>query len=449
MRRFLLPIVLVLTACAEPPAPTPATTKAVPGNADAKAAQSEAKAKPKPKTKPQPKPREVAPTFDAQLAAIDRAIEGHTLVAERNGRSSSAFGRVAQLYLGRARLSGDYDDYAKAESFITRGFETGPEGFGPFMARARLNYTIHRLDRVDEDLAQANVLPAKTMRARRARELFAANLAFQRGQYDAAKAGMESVAQADPNLSTLSSLALYHWKAAEFDQAEALYERALEGHEGTDTEPLAWVHLQRGLMDLDRGRYDEALAHYRTGEALIAGYWLIDEHIAEILTLTGKTEQAKTLYASILERTNNPEFMDALAGIHLAAGETEQAEAWVAKATARFEQQLERFPEAAYGHALEHFIEFGDDPARTLHLAEQNFRLRPNATAMQLLAQAHLGAGQTTEALAKLDQALATPMRSADLHLTAVSVHTALGNERQAREHLQAAQAIDPTASAD
>ncbi|MCH9684059.1 MAG: tetratricopeptide repeat protein [Deltaproteobacteria bacterium] len=448
MRRAALSIALLLTACVDPPAPSP-TPAASPGAAQTPAAATKAPAKvaPSTDTKSASKGVEIAHTFEAQLAAIDRAIAGYTQVAERNGRSSSAFGRVAQLYLGRARLSGSYDDYAKAEQFVAKGFEVGPsEGFGPFMVRARLNYTLHRLDRVNEDYAQAIKLPAKDARTRNTRALFAANLAFQRGEYEAAKNAMDVIVADDPNLSALSSLGLYHWKAGQFDEAEALYVRALEAHEGRDTEPLAWVHLQRGLMDLDRGRYDDALAHYRDGEALIAGYWLIDEHIAEILTLQGKTEQAMALYLDIIERTQNPEFMDAVAELHLAAGKPELAQPWIDRANARFGEQLERFPEAAYGHALEHFLAFGKDPAATLKMALNNHAIRPNATAKRLLAEAHLAAKQVPEAQTMIEQALATPMRSADLHLTAAAVYEAAGNAAKAEAQRKLARAIHPEA---
>lgn len=442
MRTVLPTLLLALaSACADPPAPVP--TEALPADAkapaaaDAKAiATADAKA-----SKPAP---EREPTFAAQLANVDRRIEGHLKVAERNGRSPLAYGRVADLYLTRARLSGDYDDYAKAEAMIAKAFEVSPTGFGPFMVRARLDYTLHRLDRVDADFERASRLPTRDGKENYQRELFAANLAFQRGQYAESKQAFESLVERMPALSALSGLALWHWKAGQFDEAEPLYRRALEGYDGPETEPEAWLHLQLGLLDLDRGRYDEALAHYREGEALITGYWLIEEHIAEILTLQGKTEEAKAMYLAIIERTDNPEFMDAMAEIHEAAGEHDQAKQWLAKANERFEAQLGRFPEAAYGHALEHYLAHGDDPAKTLQMAESNHALRPNADAKRLLSEAQLAASQPAKAQATIEEALATPMRSADLHATAAAVYAATGDAAKADEHRAAARAINP-----
>lgn len=452
MRRTLFSCsILLLAACGSPPpAPQPKTEAKAPASetktADAKATEtktSETKAaKKKKRAKTSGK---VEPTYEAQLAALDDRITGQTTVTERNPRSSSAYGRVASLYLARARLSGDYDDYAKAEEMIDKAFEVSPsEGYGPFMVRARLNFTLHRLDRVDEDFTMATKMPTRDGRALHRRMLFAGNLALQRGEYEEARKLLEGAIDNKPSLTALASLAQYHWKSADFDEAEKLYREGLEDYSGSEAEPRAWVHLQLGLMDLDRGRYDEALAHYREGEALIRGYWLIEEHIAEILTLQGQTEKAKELYQSIIDRTNNPEFMDSMAGIAQEAGDTEGAAQWIARARARYEEQMKRFPEAAYGHALEHFLEFGDDPARTVDLAERNHALRPNADAKRLLADAYLGAKRVDDARARIEEALATPMRSADLHATAAAVYAAAGDETKAQEHRDAARAINP-----
>lgn len=437
----LLLALLAAAACGSPAPPAPLPAEAAPAPAaEAEAPKEPARAAPK---KPRASKRE--PTFAAQLEAIDRRIAGHTKVAENNPRSTLAWGRVAELYLTRARLSGDYDDYAKAEAMIAKGFETGEHAdFGPFMTRARLDYTLHRLDRVDADFERVTRVPTRDPDELYRRDLFAANLAFQRGQYAEAEALLVSLVDRMAVMPGLSSLALYRWKEGRFDEAEALYRRALEVYEGAETEPAAWVHLQLGLMDLDRGRWDEALAHYREGEALIQGFWLIEEHIAEILTLQGKTEEAKAMYLAIVERTGNPEFMDALAEIHQAAGETAKADEWLAKAGAKFEEQLRRFPEAAYGHALEHYLAHGDDPQKTLEMARKNHALRPNADAKRLLAEALLAAGEKAEAETVLEEALATPMRSADLHATAAAVYAAVGNAAEAAKQREAALAINP-----
>ena len=352
--------------------------------------------------------------------------------------------RIAGLHLGRARLSGDYDDYAKAEAALERAFTVAGKDAGPHLTRIALNFTLHRLDRVAADLERVEKYAIKTPAERRALRELGAELAFQQGRYADARAGFEAALAAEPE-------ALLRWKTGDFAGTEDLYGQALGKR--VEGEPAAWLHLQLGLMDLERGRHDEALAHYRDAAARLSGYWLLDEHIAEILALQGQTDAALALYADIIARTDNPEFMDAVAGIHRAAGRTEAAAPLIARADAIYEAQLLRFPEAAYGHALEHFLEFGADPKRAVTLAEANtpgalpvtvthHRTRPNAEAKISLARAYLQAGRKDDARKAIDEALATPWNTADLHAVAAEVLTATGDAAAASEQRRLALAI-------
>lgn len=416
-------------------------------NATADAPQTVAAGAPAPKT-PTPPELKAAETrtWKHQVDVIDRRIEGAKEIAAKNTSSYLARDRVAGLYLERARLSGDYDDYAHAESFLEQAFRVNENGFGPFMSRARLNYTLHRMDRVDADFARARST-AVDDETRTGLELFAGNIALQRGRYAEALTAYEASVAIERTAGNLPALAYYRWGTGDVATADALYVEALAAHHGKSLEPPAWMHLQRGLMDLSRGKYEDARAHYREADTWLTGYWLIDEHVAEILALTGKTDEAKTLYLGIIQRTNNPEFMDAMAGILREENKPVEAQKYVARARKRYEELMAKYPEAAYGHALEHYLEFGDDVAFVVDLAEKNHALRPNADAKVLLAQAYLKAERAADAKRVIDEALATVWSTADLHATAAKVYRAAGEPTKADEQLAKAKAIDPHAT--
>ncbi len=381
-----------------------------------------------------------------ELARIDAELAAVLARAAAQPRGWLALERAAELHLTRARLSGSYDDYARADELITRAFTVAGDGVGPFLTRARLNFTLHRLDRVAADLERIAGFAIPRAEDREALVVLHADLAFQQGRYEEALQGFERALATREDITNLARLALYRWKTGEFLPAEDLYHRALAKLPPRSGETAAWLHLQLGLMDLGRGRHDEALAHYQDGAHELGGYWLIDEHIAEIWTLQGKTDAALRAYEDIVERTDSPEFMDAIAGIHLAAGRAELARPWIARARQRYEAQLARFPEAAHGHALGHFLEFGADPARAVSLAEANHRTRPNAEAKISLARAYLEAGRGADARTIIAEALATPWNTADLHAVAAEVHAAAGDAEAAAQARARALAIDPHA---
>lgn len=429
-------LVIDLGGCSQP-AVTPTPAPKVEAAESANAAKSDEATK-------ADAPAGEAVRFADELAAIDRRIAAHRARADAT-KGWLVRASIAEDYLERARLSGDYDDYAAAEAALAEAFQGAPAGAGPFMTRAQLHFTLHRLDQAAADLEAAEKKLLLSDRERAQIVGLRADLAFQRGDAAAALAGFEAALAADRTSTALSRMALYRWKTGDFEAADALYAEALGRYEGDAHQPRAWFNLLRGLLDLDRGRDREALAHYRAAEAELAGYWLVEEHIAEVLDRLGERDASIALYESLIERTHNPEFMDALAAILGERGDAARAEALHRDARAAYEGLLARFPEAAAGHAIDHFLERGDQPARALELAVKNHAIRPNPDAKVLLARAHLAAGEAERAEAVIREALAGPWDFADLHAAAAEVFAARGLADAAADERAKARALNPT----
>ncbi len=447
---FIVSVIAGVLACeGKPPAPT----------AEAQSQPQSEPAQPKPTAKPAETPKKPnkpkrktkkqldaeRKTFAKELELLDKERAGIEKLSANAPDNRLHVERLAGTFMQRARLSGSYEDYAKAEAQIAQAFELTPAP-STFMLRSKLHYTLHRLPEARADFEEAKPKTPRTPGAVASLEAFEANLAMQAGDEKTARKHFEASLAAKRNHSNLASVAVFHWKTGEFEKAEEVFLDALKNYHGKPMEPRAWIHLNLGLLDLDRGRYDDALVHYREAESFLKGYWLIDEHIAEILTLQGKTEEAKTLYLDIIERTNSPEFMDAMAGISFEAGKEAEGKEWVAKARKRYEEQMAKYPEAAYGHALGHYLEFGDDPAYVLELAQKNYDLRPNLDAAVMLAQAHLKAEDPKSAAKALKAILKTNFKSAELYATAAEIQAKLGKDKKADAWLKKAQAIDATA---
>ncbi|MFT5681760.1 MAG: tetratricopeptide (TPR) repeat protein [Myxococcota bacterium] len=389
-----------------------------------------------------------APTaFDAELAALDEKIAWNLKRSETLGGSWLVLESAAGLLMERARLSGDYNDYARAESLLTEAFSLAPERSGPFMTRAQLNYTLHRLDAVDPDLAQASKRLLLNNHEQGSIALLRANLALQRGDYAAAKNGYDEALALSRSMSAVCSVAVFEWKTGDTKTAEARFDEAEDMLIGDSATRRAWLHLQRGLIDLDHGRLDDAMAHYRTAESILPGHWLIEEHIAEVLTATDQADAALRVYGAVIERTGNPEFMDAVAEI-LAQREDASAPQWVARAREAHDARLALFPEAAAGHALDHYLAHAS-PAEALALAQANLDTRPNTEARIGLAAALLTAGQLEAAAEQLAIAEASPWVAADIHTLAAELALATGDRDAATAALGRAQSIDATATVD
>lgn len=349
-------------------------------------------------------------SYAQELSALDAAIAGGAeQVAKRPDDKLLAL-EVASLHQERARLTGSYDDYSRAQAILDAvAKDKAPTGF--CLAQARLHYTLHRLRQAAAalDSCPPNVEPTEIAALR-------ADLAMYSGRYREA----ESIYRALLNQSGLSQhyirLALLRAKTGAPAEAQALLEAAEKRYHGVSATQKAWMRLQRGLVALERGRFDEALALYRLAGDALPGWWLVDEHVAEVTQLRGDAAAARAMYADIVQRTQAPEFMDALAALEHGAGREAEAARWTARAREVYEKRLAEHPEASAGHALDHFLRDHANPARALALAEANFRTRPYGDAAIGLAKASLIAGKPERAVALLESQVAAGWDTAEIH---------------------------------
>lgn len=396
---------------------------------------------PAPALLPAAQPAVAAPTF----SYADERAAAEATVAE--ARAAIAHGpvvwpqwdTVARAELALAQLTADYALYTAAGQSLDKAFALAGQG-GPYLSRARYNVTVHRLDRVEADLRLANsgsdpdVVGIQALRA---------DLAFYRGHYDEALAGYRAVLERREDVPSLTRLALWHGHMGHLSEALALLDRADAIYHGDSPHPRAWLALQRGLLYLDRGRWDLALAHYQHALRLLPGWWLAREHVAEIHALQGEADTARAEYAEIIHETENPEFMDAMARLLRERGDAPGADGWIQRARALYETRLAALPEATYGHGLDHFLQFGT-PAEALALARKNHTLRPNGDAQIQLIDALLHAGLANEAERLTRTALASGWRSAKLHAAAARAFAAAGRISEAAAQVALAKALNP-----
>lgn len=342
-----------------------------------------------------------ASAVSAQLTDYERELAG---IGQALERASGA--RAALLLYQRASLTADYADFRAAEAAIGASLEEAGDSPELVLLRAHLDFKLHRLEKAREGAARLADSPPV--------QILLADLALQEGRYGEARKGYERVLRERRTWDNLARLAYLESRTGQAARAEKLYVEAQEEITVKEMRGYAWVELQRGLLDLDRGRVGDALAHYQRAGRAYSGYWLIEEHIAEALHLLGRTDEAIALYRRIVERTRNPELVSALAALVRRTGPA-AGEALDREAERLFEEQSRLYPEAALGHFLEHLIERKELHPDLLALAERNHRLRPNGDSKLLLAKAHLKLNHPAEARALLREILETPWRTPEV----------------------------------
>jgi Tfp pilus assembly protein PilF len=301
---------------------------------------------------------------------------------------------------------------------------------------------MHRLARVGPDLDRVEAYAVVSPSDRAAVASLRADVAFHSGRYDEARTLYEAQLARGRTASALAAYAQWFWKTGDPRRAEALLREAAAASEREPASTRAWICLVQGLFELDRGRHDAALAHYRRGLEHTPNDWLLQEHLAEALALRGDGVIALPLYERLVDRTGSPEFMDAVAEILLERGDREAAAPWIARARAAWEERLALYPEAAYGHALDHWLTLEREPERTVQMAEANAEARPNGESLTKLAQALLAAGRTADARRAIEQVLASRWSTPETHELAAQVYDAAGEPRLAQRQRDRAAAL-------
>ena len=92
------------------------------------------------------------PTFEKILGDNNAAIASGEALVKGPIESALVPLELVNLYTERARLTGNYDDYGRAEDMLARFPEKFKALDGLCLARAKLNFTLHRLSRVKGEL---------------------------------------------------------------------------------------------------------------------------------------------------------------------------------------------------------------------------------------------------------------------------------------------------------
>ncbi len=379
-----------------------------------------------------------ANSYAEALAGADEAIDGAQRRASERPNDWLVHEALARRHLARARLTGAFDDYAAAQAALDAAFATAPAGTGPHMTQAVLHFTMHRLNRAAAFLEaiEGYAVPPD---APEFAEVVAmrGDIAFYRGDYSGA---ISSYDEADRNARGTATFrrAMFHSKTGKPDLAQELLDRAERQLTNPSPQVLSNLELQRGIIELERGRLDEALGRFRRANGLFPGHWLIEEHIAEVTALKADAGRAERLYEDIVRRTGHPEFMDALAALALARGDRAAQAGWSERAARGWRTRLAQFPEAAYGHALDHCLGIGNRRC-ALALAERNHAARPYGEAKVQLAKALLLVGDRQRATRVIEEVLRSPWATAEAHAVAAEVYSAVEQRHHAeRERLQA-----------
>ncbi len=383
--------------------------------------------------------------YAAALAAADAAV---ALGDKRTARAPQGWTNhdmLARALLRRARLTGSFDDLARADAAATRGLAVAPQQAGPALTAAIVAMAAQRLAAVEPLLQRFDTAAApKTAADRAEAEALRGDLALHSGQYDAAAAAYTRAATLAPGGVLARQAALARGRG-DLAAADAALRGALAATPGR--QDRAMLLLQRGGVALAAGRWHAAAALFAEAEGIFPGWWLVAAHRAQMLALRGDLEGANRAYRAIIGRTAqaDPVVMDALAALCFERGDLPDGQVWAAQAAAVWDRRLLQLPEASQAGAAAHALAAGD-AARALDLARRNLAARPTGEAQLLLATVQLANGDAVAAVATVEALTAGGWRTATQYVVLADALALLDRGAESEAARQAALAINPKA---
>jgi tetratricopeptide (TPR) repeat protein len=350
--------------------------------------------------------------------------------------------RVTQLVsyqYQQASLAGDLRALAGVECAIDRAIAIMPNPGDLYLLKANLAFKLHRLADVRAAL-EANRYAFECPEALALR----ADLDFQQGRYDAARAGYEEAVRAGRKWENLARLA--HFIGAMGDDAEAdrLYAEAEDELTAKEMRQYAWIQVQRGFLDFTRGRFADARAHYGRAARAYPGYWFTDDYEAELLGAERRYTEAAALYERIVAESPKPELHQALGELYALMGDDERARHWQEKALAEYLESAARGGVHYYHHLVDFYSDVALDGESAVEWARRDLALRENFATQAALGWAFYRAGRFAEAAGSIGRALESGASGARLFQQAAAIYESAGRGAEAADLSRRARELNP-----
>lgn len=388
---------------------------------------------------PLPPLPQTVPDGMAQVALRQQDIALFEKRAAEDPYGGSDRARLAYLYLQRARETGDYQDFRRAETVARASVEA--RGRRNASGRLALASSLLAQHRFAEARVAAEDLVAAEPESPSARALLA-EIQMELGDYAGARDSFGWLGRFEDDLSVSPRLA--RWEEMQGLTARArvrLYAACAKasGRDDLPREQVAWFHLRVGDLELRNGRLRQAERAFRQGLAVEPGDGRLWAGLARVEAARGRWRRVLEHAARAGDRADLATL--ALMGdAHAALGDQAEAAAMYARVEAGYAANPEPFARQWSQFRLDH----GRSLASTRALLEDEARARPDVLGADMLAWARYLTGDLRGAREASARALRLGTRDAAFWFHAGMIEKALGNPDAARAHLKKALEINP-----
>ncbi|MBI4551519.1 MAG: tetratricopeptide repeat protein [Candidatus Latescibacteria bacterium] len=377
-------------------------------------------------------------TRGAAWSSTDKLINALQERLRIKSTDAQALVQLGDVYLQKARETGDPTYYTKAEGVLRKALDLQPQRDDAMSVMGTLCLARHQF-REALDWGQR----AQKMNLYSARAYGVIGDAYvELGEYPNAAETIQRMVNLRPDLSSYSRVSHVRELFGDVEGAIQAMKSAVAAG-GPAAENTQWCRVQLGHLYFNSGQLDEAVAEYQQAVATLPNYVHALAGLARVLAARKDYEGAIILYTKAVESVPLPEYVIALGDVYQAAGQT-------AKAAQQYE--LVRAMEQLYrANGVEMDMEMAlfdaDHQSRlpeAVARARRAMAQRPSIYAADVLAWTLYKSGQPREALDASRKALRLGTKDALLLFHAGMICERLGDVEQARMYLDQCLSINP-----
>ena len=361
---------------------------------------------------PQPVPDRLAATI-AQAQERLRRVPG----------DAGTWAALGSAYVEQARVSGNPAYYAQAQGALDRSTQLQPTGNAAAavglgaLANARHDFTGAR--------GYAEQALAGNPASMEANGVLA-DAATQLGDTTTATAAVQRMLELRPGVAAFTRASYELELHGRVDEARVALERALGA--ATSRDELAFCQYYLGELAWGGGGVEQARAHYERGLAAAPGDPALLHGRAKVLAAAGRVDEAITAYDRLTQRVPLPQYL-------LEYGELLESAGRLPDALSQYrllgeQQRLYAAQGSADDVTAALLAADHGDPAEAVRLAEAEWSRRQSIFSAEALAWALHAAGRDAEALPLIEQAGALGRRDATVDYRRGMILARLGPAR-------------------
>jgi tetratricopeptide (TPR) repeat protein len=273
-----------------------------------------------------------------------------------------------------------------------------------YVLAAQIASLVHKFDQATQYLVQAKNLGAPAHRL--LRQQLSIDHAIGHNWKDVFDTRLH-LSEQSPNLQNLVALGALYAEMGLYQEAEQSYLRAIAEDREHSPFSLAWACFQLGVLfgeTLEPAQPATAQYWYEQALSYMPTYTHARVHLAELHLDAGRFNIALDLLLPIQD-SEDPEVSWRLAQLYEHKGEAREASHHLARTQKSFERVLGRHELAFADHAVDFYLQEGNNPEKALQLALLNLDNRATLRAFELSHEAALAARQTPLAQTLADRA--------------------------------------------